>query len=216
MDARVAFAHFLTELGAFEPATRLAESLRAADPTFPGIVDVPLRIAAVRGRFDEVRRLHDSVIGDGGGAVRVRISSLRYAIWNRDRGIFESAASRMNLEHFDPTTRFIFQGFKSAFLEGKSPQPLVDDVAAKLGPRRRALTYQFMCELSAFLREDQRFFESLDRAVATGLFDSPWIDSCPLFDPYRGSLHFETARRTIHHRAYDALVEMDRCLGEPS
>jgi len=73
-----------------------------------------------------------------------------------------------------------------------------------------------MCELSAFLREDHRFFDALDRVVATGLFDAPWIDACPLFDPYRGSLHFETARRTIHHRAYDALVEMDRCLGEPS
>src|SRR5262249_51396966 len=89
MDARVAFAHFLTELGAFEPATRLAESLRAADPLFPGIVDVPLRIAAIRGRFDEVRRLHESTAPESGGAVRVHISALRYAIWSRDRPMFD-------------------------------------------------------------------------------------------------------------------------------
>jgi hypothetical protein len=216
MDARVSFSHFLMELGAFEPATRLAESLRAADPLFPGIIDVALRIAAIRGRFDEVRRIHDSLPAEGGGAVRVTISTLRYAIWNRDRPMFDAAAKRTNPATFDPTTRSIFESFKTAFLEGKSPQPLVDAMAAKLGPRRRALVYQFVCEISAFLREDQRFFESLDRAVATGLFDTPWIDACPLFDPYRGSLHFETARRTIHHRAYDALVEMDRCLGEPS
>jgi len=130
--------------------------------------------------------------------------------------MFDDAAKKTNPAHFDPTTRHLFESFKAAFLEGRTPQPLVDGMAAKLGPRRRALVYQFMCELSSFLREDQRFFDSLDRAVATGLFDAPWIDSCPLFDPYRGSLHFETARRTIHHRAYDALVEMDRCLGEPS
>jgi serine/threonine-protein kinase len=217
MDARVAFAHFLTELGAFEPATRLAESLRAADPHFPGIVDVPLRIAAIRGRFDEVRRLHEATTApESGGSVRVHISALRYAIWSRDRAMFDDAAKRTNPTHFDPTTRHLFESFKAAALEGRTPQPIVDAVAAKLGPRRRALVYQFMCELSAYLREDRRFFDSLDRVVATGLFDAPWIDACPLFDPYRGSLHFETARRTIHHRAYDALVEMDRCLGEPS
>jgi len=74
MDARVAFAHFLAELGAFEPATRLSESLRDADPVFPGTLDVPLRIAAVRGRFDEVRRIVETAPGEGGGVVRVRIS----------------------------------------------------------------------------------------------------------------------------------------------
>jgi len=214
MEARVAFSHFLAELGAFEPAMRLAESLKAADANFPGIHEVSLRVAAFRGRWAEVRRINESLLGDGG--VRVRISALRFAIWNRDRATFEAAAKATNPSHFDATTRFLFDSFKDAFLEGKSPQHKVDGVASKLDPRRRALTYQFTCELSAFLREDQRFFDALDRAVATGLFDAPWIDACPLFDPYRGSLHFETARRTIHHRAYDALVEMDRCLGEPS
>ena len=214
VDARVAFSHFLFELGAFEPATRLSESLRAADPLFPGTIDVPLRIAAFHGRFDEVRRIADETPDENGG-VRVRILVLRYAIWNRDRAMFDAGVKRANPALFDPTTRFLFESFKAAIVEGKS-QPVVDGMTAKLGPRRRALVYQFLCELSAFLREDQRFFDALDRAVATGLFDAPWIDSCPLFDPYRGSLHFETARRTIHHRAYDALVEMDRCLGEPS
>ncbi|HEY2365430.1 MAG TPA: hypothetical protein VGH87_03550, partial [Polyangiaceae bacterium] len=215
VDARVAFAHFLVELGAFEPATRLSESLRAADPHFPGTIDVPLRVAAFHGRFDEVRRIAETTPDENGG-VRVRILVLRYAIWSRDRAMFDANAKRTNPAIFDPTTRFLFDSFKAAIVEGKSPQPIVDGAISKLGPRRRALVYQFMCELAAFLRDDQRFFDVLDRAVATGLFDTPWIDACPLFDAYRGSLHFETARRTIHHRAYDALVEMDRCLGEPS
>jgi serine/threonine-protein kinase len=83
-------------------------------------------------------------------------------------------------------------------------------------PRRRTLLFQFGCELSALLRDDAHFFEALDRGVASGLFDAAWLDACPLFDPYRGSLHFETARRAVLRRAYDALVEMDRCLGEPA
>jgi len=82
-------------------------------------------------------------------------------------------------------------------------------------PRRRAVAFQVSCKIFAFLRDDVNFFDSLDRVVASGLFDAPWLDACALLDPYRGSVHFETARRTVNHRAYDALVEIDRCLGAP-
>jgi hypothetical protein len=212
-DARATFAHFIAELGALEPALRLDESLRATDPSFVGTLDIPMRAAAIRGRFDEVWRIH-ALTPDAPGGIRVRIAAHRYAVWSGNQRAYHDVVARMKSDVFDPTSRALFAAFADAFIDGKPPQ--LDAVVVGLPPRRRSLVYQFACELSAYLRDDARFFESLDRAVAAGLFDATWVDGCPLFDPYRGSLHFETARRTIHHRAYDALVEIDRCLGEPS
>jgi serine/threonine-protein kinase len=216
IDVRATFASFLSEVGAFEPALRLAESVRAAEPGHVAMLEVPMRLAALRGRFDESTAILAGVPRDAMGIVRLQLAGMRNAVWARDEARFREVSAGIRLEQIDPTSRRFFDAIHAAVLEGKPPQRAMDAIVSKMTARRRTLLFQFGCELSALLRDDANFFESLDRAVASGIFDAPWLDACPLFDPYRGSLHFETARRAVLRRAYDALVEIDRCLGEPS
>ncbi len=214
-DGRLRFANFLGELGAVEPALRLVAGLRAEQPSFAATLDLPLRVAALRGRFDEMRAMHESVPPGAMGAALLNVLAMRYSAWSRDPAQFRRASAKIDVEHLDRAGHDAYDRLCGAFLEGKPQPAIAPDHARAMTPRRRAIAFQVSCEIFALLRDDVNFFESLDRGVASGLFDAPWIDSCPLLDPYRGSLHFETARRTVNHRAYDALVEIDRCLGAP-
>jgi eukaryotic-like serine/threonine-protein kinase len=214
-DGRLRFANFLGELGAFEPALRLVAGLRAEQPSFAASLDLPLRIAALRGRFDEVRAIHESVPAGAMGAALLNVLAVRYAAWSRDPAELRRALAKVDGAHLDLAGRDAYDRMCGAFLDGKPQSPINPELVRHMTPRRRAIAFQVSCEIFAFLRDDVSFFDSLDRGVASGLFDAPWIDSCPLLDPYRGSLHFETARRTVNHRAYDALVEIDRGLGAP-
>ena len=205
-DVRESFAHFLGEVGAFEPALRLTQSLPGAGRN----QEVAMRLHAVRGRFDEVSRLAEEA--HAAGLVRASVAAMRYALWSRDRRSFERAFERTNDASLDPVTRSLREVTRAAIFDGVFDRRHTDPVMPLLAPRRRAVVFQIGAEIAAFLRHDEYFFDCIDGAAASGLFDAPWIDGCPLFDVYRGAIHFETARRTIHRRAYDALAEIDRVL----
>lgn len=207
-DARETFASFLMELGAFEPAIRLAESLRAGG-SLRGR-DVPMRVAAMRGQLTEVYAIAEE--SQRTGDMQSMVAAVRYAMWNHDVAAFRRYWDLTGAPGIDAVTDRLRTVLRGAVLQGVLEASQLELIGPSLTPRRRAVGYQMAAEAAAYLRHDALFFECLDRTVATGVFDAPWIDRCQLLDPYRGAVHFETARRTIHRRAYDALVEIDRCL----
>jgi hypothetical protein len=212
IDARVALDVLLSEIGAPAPAEKLASALLGAEGAFAGGVSTLVRLAGVRGRFDEIAALAARVPRGSHGAPRVAIELLRQSLWNR-RPVLASEFPTPP----DPIALGLLAALR-AVLAGRPPtglDALQGALTTTVSPRRRALVAQLTCELHAYRGDDAGFFAGLDRAVALGVFDAVWIEGCPLFDPYHGIVHFEAARRTIHGRALDALVEADRVLTAP-
>jgi len=212
VDLRTTFANLLAELGAIEPAVRLSKALHATHPTYAAVLEPVMRAHALHGAFDRAHDVAMNIAPDAFGGVRLYTHAMRLAVWARDRDAFRRVLEVMPVERLDLHGQSFVDVMRDALLEGKPPPRALEPVVASLTPRRGAFVVQCIVELAALLDDDALFFEALDRAVAIGVFDVPWIDSCPLFDPHRGSLHFETARRTIHRRAFDTLVEIDRTL----
>jgi len=211
VDARMVLAHLLDELGAPLAAVKLANALLAAGGENPEMLGLLMRDAGLRGRPDECVALARRIPRDSPAFVRIALTLFRQAVWHRDPSLAiepEGGADAV-MNRTIETAR--------AVLAGRPPPSLADlePMLAHVSPRRRALVAQNNSELHAFRGDDDSFFAWLDRAVAFGVFDSSWIDGCPLFAPYRGVVHFESARRTIHARALDALNEAERVLAAP-
>jgi hypothetical protein len=78
--------------------------------------------------------------------------------------------------------------------------------------RRDALYHQVRAEIFGFTGDRARCFDDIEAASELGLFDIEWLDRCPVFDFLRGTVRFETLRRTVHDRAIKALAAIEHTL----
>ncbi|HEY1957465.1 MAG TPA: protein kinase [Polyangiaceae bacterium] len=208
VEQRSHFARVVNECGAIGPARVLAESALELDPTFTEPMEVLLRQHALRGRLDlaatELARAR-------GRELFLRVTFARYCLWNRDRAWFEKVCGSFDSSHLDAHPKLLFESARG-LIRG---EPV--DIGRVLGmavgaPRRVALAHQIMAEMYAFVGDEGRALDSIESALALGLFDVQWMDTCPLFDPLRGTLRFESARRIVHDRAMAVLAEVERRL----
>ena len=170
-----------------------------------------LRGATARRRLDEIEAIAARVPRQSPVFARVSMSLFRAAIWLRAPHL----AQGLSFPIMDDATQRSHDVIL-AVLAGERPTYAAHEaLMVGVSPRRAALVAQIAVEMAAYGGDNAAFFAWLDRAVAASVFDVAWIDTCPLFDPYRGTVHFETARRTIHTRALEALAEAERTLAAP-
>jgi serine/threonine-protein kinase len=210
VDARIALAQLMEELGAILPATRLANAVLESDPHAVDMLAMLIRDAAFRRRPDEVEAVARRIPRESPVFARMTMSLFRSAVWLHMPRLAEGLSFPM----MDAATRRSHD-VTLAVLAGERPSfESHDALMIGVSPRRAALVAQIAVELAAYAGDNAAFFAWLDRAVAASVFDVMWIDACPLFDPYRGTVHFERARRTIHGRALEALAEAERVLAD--
>ncbi len=171
VDLRTTFANLLAELGALEPAVRLSKALHASNPSYAAVLEPVMRAHALHGAFDRAHAVAMSLPADASGAMRLHIASLRFAVWARDRDAFVRVLAGIPVEKFDAYGQAFVAVMQSAMLHGTPPPRELDAVVASLTPRRQAFILQCIVEVAALLHDDALFFEALDRAVATGVFD---------------------------------------------
>jgi serine/threonine-protein kinase len=210
VDARIMLASLMEEIGAAIPATRLASAALEGDPQAVDAIVMLMRIAMARRDAGEVEALARRIPSDSPVFARVTMGLFRAAVWLRAPRLAEG----LKFPVMDGPTQRSHQ-VTLATLAGQRPvfEPF-EALMVGVSPRRAALVAQIAVELAAHAGDNASFFAWLDRAVAASVFDVAWIDACPLFDPYRGTVHFETARRAIHGRAFEALAEAERVLAE--
>lgn len=209
VDARIMLASLMDEIGATLPAERLANAILESDPFAVEMHAMLMRIAAFRRRADEVEAVARRIPRESPVFARVSMSLFRAAVWLHMPRLSEGLA---RLPAMDATTQRSYAAIQ-AVLDGERPSFEAHEATmVNVSPRRAALVAQVATEMAAYARDDAAFFGWLDRVVALSVFDVPWIDACPLFDPYRGTVHFETARRTIHGRALEVLAAAERTL----
>ncbi len=209
VDARDALAHVLLEAGAIEPALGLARSVTTLDASYITGAEVEMRVAALRGRYADALDVARRADRQQAGWTRLQVHASRVAVWNRDRAALHEFIDRIDTRKLDRLGFPLLRTVSHTVLESGRPPASFEPFVAGASLRRRAFVFQLAAELSAWAHEDDRALRALDEAVAAGLFDASWMDACPLFDPYRGSVHFETARRAVHARAFDVLVALE-------
>jgi len=209
VELRSHFARVVAECGAPQPARALAESAVELDPSFTEPREVLMRPHALRGDMaGAAAQLARAPRGDA----FLSVTFARYCLWNRDRESFERICVPLDWSALDGQPRSMLEADR-ALLFG---EPFDAQVFAQLAvgaPRRAALVHQIMAEAHAFLGYERRALETIEAALGLGLFDVQWIDRCPLFDSMRGTLRFESIRRTVHERAMAVLTEIERRLG---
>jgi serine/threonine-protein kinase len=211
VDARIMLATLMEEVGAAIPATRLANAALDSDPQAVDAIVMLMRFAMARRDIVEIQALGRRIPGNSPVFARVAMGLIRAAVWLRAPRLMQGQTFPV----MNPATQRSHE-VTLAVLAGEHPTfTAYEALMIGVSPRRAGLVAQVATELAAYAGDDAAFFSWLDRAVAASVFDVAWIDACPLFDPHRGTVHFETARRTIHGRALEALSEAERTLAAP-
>jgi hypothetical protein len=207
VEQRSAFARILQECGVVMPALALAESTLEIEPGFIEPVGVLLRHHALRGRMSEAADLMSR--WSVGRNTFLQVNFARYCIWARDRRRYDEVVAQMDLDQLDAQPRLVVE-VMGAVLDGD--RSAVARLAKVPGHnvRRHAFFQQVSAEVYAVADDRARCVEALEKAVALGLFDIEWLDLCKLFDPVRGTVRFETLRRTVHERAIVVLKGIER------
>jgi serine/threonine-protein kinase len=212
LEQRVSFARLLSECGAVEPSLALVRGAALADPSYLEPVEIVVRHHALRGRLDLAASEGERAIGTEDAFVSVALA--RYATWHRDRARFDAARARLDFTALDPQPRVVMELYGELFAGGAVSLAPIDRVIKTGAPRRRAFFQQITAEICAFREDEERTFAALEAAVDLGFFDVQWFDMCPLLEPLRGMLRFETLHATVRARAIAVLTEVERCLAK--
>jgi serine/threonine protein kinase/tetratricopeptide (TPR) repeat protein len=213
VEALPALADVALELGAPADAIRLSEGELLRDPLY----DLPwTRIArahALLGRWEQAASAVDRVTSPSARTLAAGLAC-RFGTWRRDRPAILAALNRLGeigADRDTPHYGIMFWVGESA-LAGRSLRGNDTYQRAKLSRsatrRRRAFIFQLDAESDAYVEDYDHALASIQAAVAEGLFDTFWLERCPLFDDMRGSARFEKARHTVLERARPALARL--------
>jgi eukaryotic-like serine/threonine-protein kinase len=210
VDALTSLGEVLLELGAPADCVRIAEASVAREP----LQELPLsqiaRVHALLGHWDRASATLERAQADGMTSFVLALQS-RFAMWRRDRrpikaimdGLRAAGAPRHAMHN-----RISFV-IGEAVLECRSPRADPEHLRTRYSSastrRRRTFVLQIEAEVDAYLGDHTNALASIEAAVGYGLFDTFWLERCPLFDDYRGSGRFEDVRDVVRARARRAL-----------
>jgi eukaryotic-like serine/threonine-protein kinase len=209
-DALGALADLLLELGAPADSVSVAEAALAREPSQDYPLSQIARAHALLGHWDRASASVDRMKAGGNKALTLALQC-RLAMWRRDRRPIRSILDGLRAEgapRYAMHTRVMFL-IAEAVLECRSPRADDEHMRTRYGtsatPRRRSFVRQIEAEIDAYLGDSANALATIEAAVEDGLFDTFWLERCPLFDDYRGSARFEAARDVVRARARRAL-----------
>jgi serine/threonine-protein kinase len=168
------------------------------------------RVHALLGRWDLVDR---ALEGERSGmdAVSLAITTMRFALWNKQMGTFLSVRESLTSLR-DPlrTSAPRFSDFLDALMLAT---PDADGVVTLLhsieltgsSPRRALFFLQLAAEAQSVLGHIEVTLGLLDRANVLGLTDLAWLDCCPALANLRGDPRFGSRRELVHERVAEVL-----------
>jgi eukaryotic-like serine/threonine-protein kinase len=204
VDALASLARTLLEVGAPADAVRLSEAGYARDRSDLHPVTIA-RAHALLGDVPRATAALDRVRGEMRNTIGLVLTA-RFAMWRRDRPAVAAALKRLEeLGRVDGAGYGLMSLVRDAVFEGRSPRvtdPRVkEELTAAVSRARRSLVRQVCAEASAYAGDFESALGSIEGAIEEGLFDTFWLERCPMFDELRGSAVFESARDVVQGRA---------------
>jgi serine/threonine-protein kinase len=78
--------------------------------------------------------------------------------------------------------------------------------ATSAGSKRRAMLYQFSCEIHAAAGRQGVSLDALEGALESGFVDAMWLDHCPLLRGLRAEPRFQAVRSAVGARVAEVLA----------
>jgi len=203
-DAHELAARMLFEAGALDEAARQMENALHQEPRLEGLDYVALRSRALAGDWEDAERVLLGPV-DRRSAFNYWASRLRLGFWRGDPTWVEGL-DFTRAEGLGEPERMIAGGSAVMLRERRSVPEIVDQLARasasnKLTPRERAFYRQLRAEVCAYLGDDDGAADAIRAAVEVGLFDSPWLEGCPILARVRTRTDVADARATVALRA---------------
>jgi serine/threonine-protein kinase len=207
-EAHEHLGRMLVEAGFLEVGlARLDDALAIAPHLGAAKWDVA-RAYALFGRWDDCDRVVAELVASGSDRW---VARARLAWWRGDRermaGVLAERTRPMRGDI--PQAIAVMLG---AMIDGTWRAHRDAIVANAIRPsashRRRAFDLQIAAEAAGFFEDAELCAELVGRVVATGAYDRPWVERCPVLDPARGLPMFDDARDRIVRRAEAILDAM--------
>ncbi len=197
--AQAALGATLLEAGAIAEGNAHLEAALALDPTASLARWDLSRGLVYAGRFDAAVALLDAFEGDRAYA---DITLGRFRMWRGER--FDAKLVRPAPGTYRPDlfsyAEAAFGFYRTGRFEGDQLEQLLATVVAP-NPRLRATRAQFAIEFLIAIGDRERAFDYLKISLDAGLYDTLWIERCPLLDPMRADPRFADAAKVVTARA---------------
>ena len=203
-EAHELAAQLFFETGALSEGHTHMDIAVHLEPRYVGIRYQAARSEALAGNWADMERL---VLGpvDRISPFSYWADRIRLSLWRGDARWLEGLdVARLTGLTAEETTLAI--GAATVIRE-KKPAPEVRAVidAMRASPnttaRAKTLVAQLQAEARGYLGNRERCVEAVLGAIATGLFDAPWLELCPALECVRGMPELEEGRAVVHERA---------------
>jgi tetratricopeptide (TPR) repeat protein len=205
-EAHEHLGRMLVEAGFLEVGcARLDDALAIAPHVGGGRWDVA-RAYALEGRWDDSDRLVAELVAEGADRW---VARARLAWW---RGDLDRMA-RVKAERTGPlrgdlpqTIATLLDAMLGGTWQAHREEILANAMRPSASHRRRAFDLQLAAEAAGFFGEAELCADLITRFVATGAYDRPWIDRCPVLEIARGLPVVVDGRAHVQRRA-DAILD---------
>ena len=210
LEAHLLRGRILAETGPLLDAERSLRIACELDPRSVAPLRELARVHALLGRWDLVDRALESE-RSGMDAVSLAITTMRFALWNKQMGAFLSV--RETLANLRDPLRALAPRF-SDFLDALMlATPDADGVVTLLksieltgsSPRRAIFFLQLAAEAQSVLGNLEVALGLLDQANNLGLTDLAWLDCCPALASLRADARFGSRRELVLERVAEVL-----------
>jgi hypothetical protein len=204
-DAHELAARMLFEAGALDEAARQMENALHQEPRLEGLDYVALRSRALAGDWEDAERVLLGPV-DRRSAFNYWASRLRLGFWRGDPSWIEG----IDLAHAEGLgePERLLAARSALMLREKRSVPEVAQqleracVSKKLTPRVHAFYRQLRAEVCAYLGDDDGAAAAIRASVEAGLFDTLWLEGCPILARVRDRADVADAAATVALRAH--------------
>ncbi len=212
IEAHKLLATIQLEVGQADEALFRLETVLTLDPTLAEVRTDLARGNALLGRWERADRFLDIASEDAGVSLGRDLARARLALWRRGE------APDVEWPSDGRPAAVLGRTLETAMRTGNLPAPgmqLLDAGIARSvpGSRLRPLLLQVRAELRAWAGDREAALDSIEQAVASGLYDVLWLDRCPLFDAVRRHPRFAIACDAVAQRAGEVVAALTAPLG---
>ncbi|HVY45774.1 MAG TPA: tetratricopeptide repeat protein, partial [Minicystis sp.] len=200
-EAHASLGRILLEIGVEEEGRRRVEAAIQLDEQVPLAHAALARMHALRGDWDEVERLYRAAAGhDASQGAWTALT--RSAMWRRTLEETNRVLRGLDVELRDGTIPAVVL---SIVRDRRFPPNWAEIIGERAGTqsaaRSRVFFNQLEAEAHAYLGDDARALDPIERALDAGLIDFAWLERCPLFgDRLRAEPRFVAARERLRER----------------